>query len=108
MSPIDDSEAVEVERTLEFERWLENLRDRRGAMKISSRIDRLAAGHWGDVKPVGHGLSELRVHHGPGYRLYLARRGLAWVVLLCGGDKDRQARDIDDARRIWQDLNHGT
>lgn len=74
-------------------------------MKISTRIDRLAAGHWGDIKSVGHGLSELRIHHGPGYRLYLAKRGLAWVILLCGGDKDSQARDIAGAQRILENLD---
>jgi putative addiction module killer protein len=108
MSPIGDNEAVEVERTLEFTRWLEGLRDRRGAMKISTRIDRLAAGHWGDVKPIGGGLSELRIHHGPGYRLYLAQKGPVWVILLCGGDKGSQARDIAEAQRIWKSLNRDT
>lgn len=106
MSPIGDNQRVEVERTVEFARWLENLRDRRGAMKISSRLDRLTEGYWGDARPVGRGLSELRVHHGPGYRIYIAQRGSTWVVVLCGGDKDSQARDISAAQRIWQELDH--
>ena len=108
MSPIGDNQNVKVERTLEFTHWLGRLRDRRGAMKISTRIDRLAAGHWGDVKPIGRGLSELRVHYGPGYRVYLAQRGAVWVILLCGGDKDSQARDVAVAQRIWESLNHDT
>jgi putative addiction module killer protein len=105
MSPIDDNKSINVERTETFAAWLEGLRDRKGAMRISARIDRLEAGYWGDVKPVGSGVSELRVHSGPGYRVYLARRGDAWTVLLCGGDKDGQTRDIREAQRIWKEMS---
>lgn len=105
MSPIDDSSGLKVERTAHFATWLEGLRDRKGAMKISARIDRLEAGHWGDVRPVGGGVSELRVHYGPGYRVYVAKRGLTWVVLLGGGDKDSQPRDILQAQQTWKALN---
>lgn len=75
-------------------------------MRISARIDRLEAGHWGDVKSVGSGVSELRIHHGPGYRVYLGQRGTAWVVLLCGGDKDGQARDIRQALTLWKAISN--
>ncbi len=105
MSPIDDNLELNVERTAAFLAWLEGLRDRRGAMKIAARIDRLEAGHWGDVKSVGAGVSELRIHHGPGYRLYVARRGLRWVILLGGGDKDSQAHDILQAQQTWKAIN---
>lgn len=106
MSPIDDSRPVQIERTAVFAAWLDALRDRNGAMRISARIDRLAAGHWGDVKSVGAGVSELRIHYGPGYRVYLGRRNSAWVVLLCGGAKDGQARDIRRAQTILEAMNH--
>lgn len=65
-----------------------------------ARLDRLAFGHAGDVAPVGEGISELRIHHGPGYRVYFQRRGDTIVVLLCGGDKSTQQRDIKTAKRL--------
>lgn len=69
-------------------------------LAIAKRIDRLAFGHAGDAKPVGHGVSELRIHAGPGYRAYFIRRGDTIVVLLCGGDKGSQARDIERAKTL--------
>ena len=83
-----------LRRTSAFEIWLTGLRDRRGRAKIAARIDRLALGHAGDVAPVGQGVSELRLHFGPGYRVYFLRRGTMVVVLLGGGDKATQKRDI--------------
>ena len=74
----------------------------RGA--ILSRLDRLSFGHLGDVQPVGSGIGELRIHHGPGYRVYLTRRGPTTVVLLCGGDKSSQGRDIERAKRMAREL----
>ena len=85
---------LELRRTSAFEIWLTGLRDRRGRAKIAARIDRLALGHAGDVAPVGQGVSELRLHFGPGYRVYFLRRGINVVVLLGGGDKATQKRDI--------------
>ena len=67
---------------------------------IASRLDRLAYGHAGDVKPVGNGVSELRIHHGSGYRIYFQRRENTIVVLLCGGDKSTQSNDIKTAKRL--------
>ena len=67
---------------------------------IASRLDRLAFGHVGDVEPVGRGISELRIHYGPGYRIYFHKRGDTIIVLLCGGDKSTQARDIKAAKRL--------
>lgn len=67
---------------------------------IASRLDRLAYGHAGDAEPVGEGISELRIHHGPGYRVYFQKRGTTVIVLLCGGDKSSQAKDIRIAKRL--------
>ncbi len=80
--------------------WLDSLRDARAIAKISVRLDRVAAGNMGDVAAVGDGVSELRIHYGPGYRVYLMRLGAAVIVLLCGGDKSTQAKDIHDAKTL--------
>ncbi len=95
---------IEVRRTAEFISWLKALRDPRAKAKIASRISRLQDGNLGDVKPVGEGISELRVHYGPGYRIYLLQRGQSVVVLLCGGDKSTQERDIREAKVLAADL----
>lgn len=97
---------AELIRSETFDRWLSALRDRRAVVRIAARLDRLAAGHPGDVAPVGGGLSELRIDYGPGYRVYFIRRGAVLVVLLCGGDKSSQDRDIREARALaaqWRD-----
>jgi putative addiction module killer protein len=85
---------IEVRRTADFDTWLRDLRDRAARARILVRIDRLALGNAGDVKPVGEGVSELRIAYGPGYRVYFVRHGAIVVVLLCGGDKSSQSRDI--------------
>lgn len=75
---------------------------------IASRLDRIAYGHAGDVESVGYGVSELRIHYGPGYRIYIQRRGNTIIVLLCGGDKSTQEKDIKAAKRLadeWSELN---
>lgn len=87
-------------KTETFDRWLRKLKDRRAAVRVQVRIDRLAAGNPGDIKPVGGGVSELRIDYGPGYRVYVLPEGNDLVVLLCGGDKSRQSEDINEARRI--------
>nr|EKU1206278.1 type II toxin-antitoxin system RelE/ParE family toxin [Pseudomonas aeruginosa] len=80
--------------------WESKLKDRRAKAVIAARIFRLANGLPGDVSPVGQGVSELRIHYGPGYRVYFQQRGTEIVILLCGGDKSSQARDIEMAKRL--------
>lgn len=91
---------IEIRETEEFSNWLRALHDQRGKAKILIRIDRLARGNPGDVEPVGQGVSELRIDYGPGYRVYFIKRGITFVLLLCGGDKKTQARDIARAKRL--------
>jgi len=91
---------LELKQTETFRKWRTALRDERARALIASRLDRLAFGHAGDAQPVGDGISELRIHHGPGYRVYFQRRGGTVIVLLCGGDKGSQARDITTAKRL--------
>ncbi|WP_299315915.1 type II toxin-antitoxin system RelE/ParE family toxin [uncultured Halomonas sp.] len=91
---------IELIKTDVFDRWLRGLRDTRGRAKITVRLRRLTLGNPGDVKPVGEGISELRIPHGPGYRIYYLNRGPIVVVLLCGGDKSSQPSDIEQAKAI--------
>lgn len=95
---------IEVRQTEEFSRWLSGLRDRLARRAITVRIERLALGNPGDVKPVGHGVSELRIPYGPGYRVYFVKRGEVLVILLCGGDKSTQAADIAKAQAMAREL----
>jgi putative addiction module killer protein len=88
---------VEVRQTDVFAAWFSRLRDRQARARITARIRRLSLGNPGDVKSVGHGVSEMRIDYGPGYRVYFVRRGDMVVVLLCGGDKRNQDRDIAQA-----------
>jgi putative addiction module killer protein len=88
---------LKIVKTGTFDTWLSGLRDEQAAARISRRIDRLAAGNPGDVEPIGSGVSELRIDYGPGYRVYFVQRGSTVAVLLCGGDKRTQKRDIKDA-----------
>ena len=80
-----------------FDRWYDGLRDRQGRARIAARLRRVELGNFGDVKPVGAGVSELRIDCGPGYRVYLTQRGLEVVILLAGGDKRTQSKDIEAA-----------
>jgi putative addiction module killer protein len=89
-----------VLRTEVFIDWLNGLKDRRAAARIASRIERMKGGNFGDVEPVGEGVSEMRDHYGPGYRVYFVRTGRTVVLLLCGGDKSTQARDIALAKKL--------
>lgn len=86
-----------------FSAWLDHLQDRAGRARILDRLDRLAGGNFGDCASVGDGISELRMHFGPGYRAYFLQRGETLVVLLCGGDKRSQARDIKRAKVLAED-----
>jgi putative addiction module killer protein len=95
---------LELRQTETFRRWRLRLKDGRAKALIASRLDRLAYGHAGDAKGVGDGVFELRIHHGPGYRVYFARRGDTMIVLLCGGDKGSQRRDIATAKRLLAEL----
>jgi len=95
---------IEVRKTEIFAKWLDGLHDIRARARILVRIERLAAGNPGDVKPVGGGISELRIDYGPGYRVYYKKLGQKVVILLAGGDKSTQARDIKTALRLAQNL----
>ena len=98
--------ALELRQTETFRKWRMRLKDERARALIASRLDRLAFGNPGDVKPVGNGISELRIDYGPGYRVYFKQRGNTLVILLCGGNKRTQAEDIKLAKRLaaeWRD-----
>lgn len=95
---------IEVRETDTFTEWLARLKDEVAKAKIAARIRRLAFGNPGDVAPVGQGVSELRIHYGPGYRVYFVRKGAALVILLCGGDKSTQSRDIKQAKALADNL----
>jgi putative addiction module killer protein len=88
--------------------WFDNLDDAIARARILARLDRLVAGLRGDCKSVGGGVSELRVDHGPGYRVYFAQHGASLVILLCGGDKRTQAKDIELAHAYWKDYKDRT
>jgi putative addiction module killer protein len=91
---------IELKQTVTFSKWESCLRDKRARTIIASRLMRLAEGFPGDVEPVGAGVSELRIHYGPGYRIYFQQRGNLLIVLLCGGDKGSQPRDIAVAKKL--------
>ena len=94
---------VEIAKSATFDRWLRKLKDRRAAARVLVRIDRLAAGNPGDVRPIGSGISELRIDYGPGYRVYYLKDGDRLILLLCGGDKSSQGKDIKEAHQIAED-----
>lgn len=93
-----------VHTTSIFDDWFSALRDRQGKLRIQARIDRAELGNFGDCAPVGEGVSEMRIHVGPGYRIYFVERGLEIVVLLAGGDKSTQAKDIKLAHKLAKQL----
>ena len=95
---------IEIRKTEAFATWLDGLLDIRARARVQARIERLPAGNPGDVRPVGEGISELRIDHGPGYRIYYVKRGREIVILLAGGDKSTQARDIKVALRRARNL----
>ena len=96
---------TEIRKTDVFANWIDGLRDLRARARIQARIERLAMGNPGDVRPVGEGVSELRLDYGPGYRVYYKKRGHRLIILLAGGDKSTQARDIKAALRLARGLS---
>jgi putative addiction module killer protein len=94
----------EIRKTETFARWIDTLRDIHARARIQARIERLATGNPGDVRPVGEGVSELRIDYGPGYRVYYTKRGRTVLILLAGGDKRTQATDIKTALRLARNL----
>jgi putative addiction module killer protein len=96
--------AIEIRQTGSFADWFSNLRDKHAKARIQARIDRMALGNFGDAAPVGEGVSELRIHYGPGYRVYFIQRGDELVILLGGGDKGTQRRDIQTALALAREL----
>ena len=94
----------ELKETQTFRKWRTALKDERARALIASRLDRLAYGHAGDAAPVGEGVSELRIHYGPGYRIYFQKRGKTVILLLCGGAKSSQAKDIKLAIKLSKAL----
>ena len=95
---------IELRETNIFSAWLAGLRDRRAQARIQARLDRLAAHNPGDAKPVGSGVCEMRIDYGPGYRVYYVQRGNAFILLLCGGDKSTQDKDIKRALRLANEV----
>jgi len=95
---------VEIRKTELFAKWLDDLRDIQAKARVLVRIERLASGNPGDVKPVGEGISEMRIDYGPGYRVYFTKRGNELTILLAGGDKSSQTSDIKVALRLAQNL----
>ncbi len=95
---------IELRKTNEFANWIDNLRDIKAKARILVRIERLACGNPGDVKPVGQNISELRISYGPGYRVYFTKRGQQLIILLAGGDKSTQDKDIKKAMRLAETL----
>ena len=95
---------IEVRKTEVYAKWLDDLRDARARARVLVRVERLAAGNPGDVRPVGEGVSELRIDYGPGYRVYFTKQGRTIVILLAGGDKRTQDRDIATALRLARNL----
>ena len=100
-------QVIEVRRTRQFDKWLRALRDRRSLLRIADRLRRFASGHAGDTKPVGDSVYELRLAFGPGYRIYYMWRDSTLVLLLIGGDKDSQARDIAKAKELAREADNG-
>jgi putative addiction module killer protein len=96
-----------IRETEPFKIWIRSLKDRVSQAIINARIRRISAGNFGDSKPLGDGVSELRIDYGPGFRVYFTRRGQEIVVLLCGGDKSTQSGDIEAAKRLAQNLEGG-
>lgn len=97
-------QVIEVRKTEIFDAWFKNLVDKRAKARIQARIDRMETGNFGDTRSIGKGVRELRIHHGPGYRVYFTQRGPVIVILLCGGEKRTQRADISKAQGLANKL----
>lgn len=95
---------IEIRQTVVFTKWLEKLNDSNAKARILLRLKRVSLGNFGDVCPIGGGVSELRIHYGPGYRIYFTAKGDTIVILLCGGDKSTQAKDIAKAQELAKEI----
>ena len=93
-----------ISKSQVFDKWFDGLKDTKGRFRIQARIDRAELGNFGDCEPVGEGVSEMRIHFGPGYRVYFAQRGSLIVLLLVGGDKSTQAKDIKSAIKLNREI----
>ena len=97
---------IQIITTEEFEKWLRSIVDIRSRRKITLRIQRLKLGNFGDYKSVGNEIYELRIHFGPGYRVYFAKKRELFVILLIGGDKSSQSKDIAQSKPLWQEIKN--
>jgi len=97
-----------IKKTYYFEKWIGSLKDMRGKIAIVRRIERMSQGNFGDVKSVGESISELRLQIGPGYRVYFAKEAERIIILLVGGDKSTQSKDIEKAKQLWKELKDET
>ena len=95
---------MKIRESDEFKTWYVKLKDKRAKIRIDVRIKRLAIGNPGDVEPIGEGCSEIKIHYGPGYRVYFRDTGKEIIILLCGGIKSTQSRDIEQAKKIWRNM----
>lgn len=93
-----------ISKSQAFDKWFDGLKDTKGRFRIQARIDRAELGNFGDCEPIGEGVSEMRIHFGPGYRVYFAQRGSLIVLLLVGGDKSTQAKDIKAAIKLNREI----
>lgn len=96
---------IEVVETRTFQEWISRLRDHQARARIAARVLRMTFGNYGDVKPIGQGVSEMRIDYGPGYRVYFTQRGERLILLLCGGDKSSQDRDILKAKALAKEFD---
>ncbi len=98
---------IKIGKTAAFRAWIDGLKDQIGRARILKRIVAAQKGNFGDCAPVGDGVSEMRVHFGPGYRVYFGQRGEKMYLLIAGGDKSTQKRDIEKAKAVWQEIQGG-
>ena len=96
-----------LRRTEEFMAWISKLKDANGKARIAARLKMASTGNFGDHKSVGHGVMEMRIHAGPGYRVYYAQEGTTIYILLIGGDKSSQEKDIRKAHELWAEIKEG-
>jgi putative addiction module killer protein len=106
IQPIEIRQYITEDGKTPFAEWLDSLKDRKARLKIKLRLDRVEQGNFGDVKSVGEGVFELRIDYGGGYRIYFGQVGLTIILLLCGGDKNSQKKDIKQSHKYWK--NYGT